>query len=332
MIDWDDMRVFLGVARARSLSGAAPGLRMDPATVGRRIARLEESLGATLFLKSQQGYALTDLGQRLQARAEEAEEAMRLTVEEGQGTAQGLTGQVRIGAPDGCANYLLPQVAARIQAENPGLEIQILALPRVVNLSSREADMAITVSPPDAGRLTVQKITDYRLHLAQRRDAPSVTSLGDLRGRPVVGYIPDMIFDRALDYLSETGLGGVQLASNSVPVQLMLLRQGGVGVVHDFALPFAPELGRILTDQLSLRRAFFLVRHDADRRSERIARLAAALVRGLRDEVQQLEAQVSLTEEQAGTTLYPEGTQGGPHAGSTNSSVQGQWRGADDPA
>src|SRR5688572_5039038 len=76
MIDWDDMRVFLGVARARSLSGAAPGLRMDPATVGRRIARLEEALGAALFLKSQQGYALTDLGARLQARAEEAEEAL----------------------------------------------------------------------------------------------------------------------------------------------------------------------------------------------------------------------------------------------------------------
>ena len=296
MIDWDDMRVFLGVARARSLSGAAPSLRMDPATVGRRIARLEEALGATLFLKSQQGYALTDLGQRLQARAEEAEEAMRLAVEEGQGASQGLTGQVRIGAPDGCANYLLPQVAARIQAENPGLEIQILALPRVVNLSSREADMAITVSPPDAGRLTVQKITDYRLHLAQRRDAPPVASLADLRGRPVVGYIPDMIFDRALDYLGEIGLGGVQLASNSVPVQLMLLRQGGVGVVHDFALPFAPELCRILTEEVSLRRAFFLVRHDADRRSERMARLAAAVLRGVREEVHRLEALASLTD------------------------------------
>ncbi len=303
MLDWDDMRVFLGVARARSLSGAAPGLRMDPATVGRRIARLEEALGAALFLKSQQGYALTDLGQRLQTRAEEAEEAMRLAVEEGQGASQGLTGQVRIGAPDGCANYLLPQVAARIRAENPGLEIQILALPRVVNLSRREADLAITVSPPDAGRLTVQKITDYRLHLAQRRDAPPAASLADLKGRPVVGYIPDMIFDRALDYLGELGLGGVQLASNSVPVQLNLLRQGGVGVVHDFALPFAPELTRILTDEVSLLRAFYLVRHDADRRSDRIARLSTALIQGLRDEVARLEQLASLTDEADGRTL-----------------------------
>ena len=299
MIDWDDMRVFLGVARARSLSGAAPGLRMDPATVGRRIARLEEGLGTSLFLKSQQGYALTDVGARLQARAEEAEEAMRLALEEGQGASQGLTGQVRIGAPDGCANYLLPQVVARIQAENPGLEIQILALPRVVNLSRREADMAITVSPPDAGRLTVQKITDYRLHLAQRRDAAPAATLADLRGRSVVGYIPDMIFDRALDYLGDLGLGTVQLASNSVPVQLMLLRQGGVGVVHDFALPFAPELRRIMVEEVSLTRAFYLVRHDADRRSERMSRLAGAVLRGVRDEVARLEALASLTEAEA---------------------------------
>lgn len=305
MLDWDDMRVFLGVARARSLSGAAPGLRMDPATVGRRIARLEEALGAALFLKSPQGYAMTDLGLRLQSRAEEAEEAMRLALEEGQGASQGLTGQVRIGAPDGCANYLLPQVAARIRAENPGLEIQILALPRVVNLSRREADLAITVSPPDAGRLTVQKITDYSLHLAQRRDAAPATTLADLRGRPMVGYIPDMIFDRALDYLGELGLGTVQLASNSVAVQLQLLRQGGVGVVHDFALPFAPELSRILTGEVSLRRAFYLVRHDADRRSDRIARLSAALIQGLRDEVARLEELARLTDGTAKPTLQP---------------------------
>ena len=112
-----------------------------------------------------------------------------------------------------------------------------------------------------------------------------------------------MIFDRALDYLGELGLGAVQLASNSVAVQLQLLRQGGVGVVHDFALPSAPELHRILTHEVSLRRAFYLVRHDADRRSDRIARLSAALVQGLRDEVARLERLASLTDEAGGPTL-----------------------------
>ena len=144
---------------------------------------------------------------------------------------------MRIGAPDGCANYLLPQVCAAIQAANPGLEVQVLALPRMVNLSRREADMAITVSPPAAGRLTVQKITDYRLHLAMRRDAAVPKSVADLRGVPLVGYIPDMIFDRELDYLGPLADNGVARASNSVAVQVQMLRDGGgIGIVDDFAL------------------------------------------------------------------------------------------------
>lgn len=295
MDNWDDMRVFLAVARAESLSGAAPVLRMDPATLGRRIARLERSMGAALFVKSPQGYALTDLGERMRDRASEAEAQLALAFDEGQGASAALTGQIRIGAPDGAANFLLPQVCAAIQAENPALEVQILALPRVVNLSRREADMAVAVSPPATGRLTVQKITDYHLHLAMRADAPPVTSLAGLKGRRIVGYIPDMIFDKELDYLGDLGLNGVQMASNSVAVQLQMLRQAGVGIVHDFALPFAPELARVLVDQVSLTRSFYLVRHTSDRQSDRLTRFAKALITGMQAEVARLERTACLT-------------------------------------
>ena len=229
-MNWDDMRVFLAVARAEGLTAAAPVLKMDPATLGRRVARLETAIGAALFVKSPQGYALTDLGVQMRDRAAEAEVAFSLAVDTGQGAAT-LSGQIRIGAPDGAANFLLPQVCADIQRANPNLEVQILALPRVVNLSRREADMAITVSPPAAGRLTVQKVTDYQLHLATRRDASPVRSLADIKGRAVVGYIPDMIFDKELDYLGDMGQAGVQLASNSVAVQMQMLRRSGIGIV-----------------------------------------------------------------------------------------------------
>ena len=173
-MDWDDLRVFLAVARGESLSGAGRVLRIDPATVGRRVARLEDAIGARLFVKGPQGYALTDEGGRLMAHAERAETVMERAAEALSGP-EGLTGQIRIGAPDGCANYLLPQVLARICDANPGLEVQIVALPRVFNLSKREADMAIAVSRPEAGRLTVQKLSDYRLHLAasQRLSGPA---------------------------------------------------------------------------------------------------------------------------------------------------------------
>jgi|TARA_B110000503_G_scaffold41227_1_gene67846 DNA-binding transcriptional LysR family regulator len=294
-MNWDDMRVFLAVARAEGLTAAAPVLKMDPATLGRRVARLETAIGAALFVKSPQGYALTDLGVQMRDRAAEAEVAFSLAVDAGQGAAT-LSGQIRIGAPDGAANFLLPQVCADIQRANPNLEVQILALPRVVNLSRREADMAITVSPPAAGRLTVQKVTDYQLHLATRRDASPVRSLADIKGRAVVGYIPDMIFDKELDYLGDMGQAGVQLASNSVAVQMQMLRRSGIGIVHDFALPSVPELTRVLTDDVALLRSFYLVRHTSDRQSERLSRFATALMAGLKTQVATLEAAAALTD------------------------------------
>ncbi len=293
-MDWDDLRIFLAVARTESLSAAGKRLKLDPATVGRRIARLEQAVSARLFVKSPQGYTLTDQGTALTAHAERAEFAM-VGAREALSGPEGLTGQIRIGAPDGCANYLLPQVLAAICDENPGLEVQIVALPRVFNLSKREADLAIAVSRPEAGRLTVQKLTDYHLHLAASRDYlathPAITDPSQLIDHRLVGYIPDMIFDKELDYLGQIGAGAVPLASNSVSVQLNWLRHGaGVGVVHDFALPSAPELVKILPEVVHLIRAFWLIRHADDARADRLNRFAGRLADGIRREVQRLEA------------------------------------------
>ncbi len=293
--DWDDMRVFLAVARGESLSKAGKTLKLDPATVGRRIARLEDRLGAALFAKSVQGYILNSEGERLLAHAMRAESALAQGAEEVGGEAGQLSGVVRIGAPDGSANYLLPQVCAAICDENPGLEVQIVALPRVFNLSKREADMAITLSPPTAGRLMAQKIADYKLHLAATRgylDAhPPIKTLKDLKGHRVIGYIPDMIFDKEVDYLGQTGVDRVTLASNSVAVQVNWVRQGaGLAIVHDFCMPTVPDISRVLADKISLTRTFYLVRHLDDRRVERLNRFAEAVTQGLKREVALLEA------------------------------------------
>ncbi|MFK7762787.1 MAG: LysR family transcriptional regulator [Roseobacter sp.] len=293
--NWDDLRVFLAVARESSLSAAGKVLRLDPATVGRRMHKLERVLQATLFSKSPQGYALTEAGTVLLARAEQAEAAMRSAVAELPEATDRLHGQIRIGAPDGAANYLLPQVCADIAHDNPDLDIQIVALPRVFNLSRREADMAVAVSAPTAGRLIVQKITDYKLHLAASQayldTHDAILATEDLSAHRLVGYIPDMIFDRELDYLAEMGIKRVALASNSVSVQLHMIRQGGgLGIVHDFALPAAPGVRRLLPEHVSLTRAFYLIRHEDDRRNARLSRFAERLSTGLRTEVTRLEA------------------------------------------
>lgn len=295
-LKWDDLKVFLAVARLDSLSNAGRALKLDPATVGRRIARLEEHLDVRLFVKSPQGYALTEAGQGLVVHASAAERAVIAAQEENRDFTEGLSGNIRIGAPDGVANYLLPQITADICDANPGLEVQIVALPRVFNLSRREADMAITVSPPETGRLTVQRLTDYHLHLAATGDYlaahPAIRRLEDLRHHRLIGYIPDMIFDRELDYMDVLGDNArAQLTSNSFSVQLNWAQRGaGICIMHDFAMPTFPDLRKILTDQVSLKRSFYLIRHADDRRVDRLNRFADQLAEKLRREVARLEA------------------------------------------
>ncbi len=293
--NWDDLRVFLAVARGESLSGAARLLRLDPATIGRRVSRLESAMGAALFIRSPQGYVLNGAGQKVLDQALQAEQAMLATRDVLIGQSDEVTGQVRIGAPDGAANYLLPQVCSKIAQNHPKLDIQIVALPRVFNLSKREADMALAVSAPTPGRLHVEKVTDYKLSLAAAKDYleshPAIERIEDLKSHPLVGYIPDMIFDSELDYLSDLGVERVALASNSVSVQFNWVRQGGgLGIVHDFAMPSAPDVQKVLTNQISLTRGFYLIQHEADRNDARLSLFARELSDGVRSEVARLEA------------------------------------------
>lgn len=294
-VHWDDLRIFLAVARRESISGAGRALKIDAATVGRRIGRLEQGLNTSLFAKSPQGYLLTEAGLRLLSHAEKAEQSVQLAGEEVGGQDHQLSGQVRIGAPDGSANFVLPQVCAAISADHPELELQIVALPRVFNLSKREADMAITLSRPETGRQNVQKITDYRLHLAASGayldGAAPISELADLRAHRIVGYIPDMIFDKEVDYLADFGAEKTNVASNSFAVQFHLMRQSaGIGMVHDFAMPFGPELRLVLPEVVALTRTFYLIRHASDIRVERLNRIAELVRTGIAREVARLEA------------------------------------------
>ncbi|MGR3571148.1 LysR family transcriptional regulator [Brevirhabdus sp.] len=299
-MNWDDMRVFLAVARSESLSRAGKTLRLDPATVGRRVQRLEEALRAPLFAKSPQGYLLTETGQRILEHAVLAEQALLGASDAVTGPSDQLSGTIRIGAPDGCANFLLPQVCARIGSRHPDLEVQVVALPRVFNLSKREADMAIGVSLPETGRMIAQKIADYHLHLAAMPEylarMPPIAVQQDLQEHRIVGYIPDMIFDRELDYLAELGLERPMLASNSVAVQFHWIRTGaGIGMVHDFAMPTAPDMVRVLPDEVALTRSFYLIRHADDGKVDRLNRFAKLLVHEVKQEIQRLERQVAAT-------------------------------------
>ncbi len=285
---WDDLRVFLAVARQGKLQTAGRTLALDPTTAGRRIAALEHALGTRLFDRSLEGYALTEAGRGLVEHAQAMETQARAATEELGGQPDRLSGTVRIGAPDGAANYLLADACDALSRDNPDLQVQVVALPRMFSLSKREADLAITVSPPTAGRLTVREIASYQLGLYARADVVDaigpITTLSDLRGVRGIGYISDMIFDRELDYYALLGRETEPvLTSNSLIMQLgWCLRGAGICMLPDFVARPHPELRLILPEDVRLTRAFYLVRHQDDARVARINRMAEVVVDWMR--------------------------------------------------
>jgi len=285
---WDDLRVFLAVARQGRLQAAGLLLDLDPATVGRRITTLEGALSSKLFDRGPHGYALTEAGRSLLGHAQAMENVAAAAVEDAGGQSERLSGTVRIGAPDGVSNYLLIDACDALSRDNPELQVQVVALPRMFSLSKREADLAITVAPPTAGRLTVRKIHDYRLRLYGRADLVgslgAIRSIEDIEGVRGIGYISDMIFDKELDYYALLGRRQEpSLTSNSLIMQLRwCLRGCGLAILPDFVAREHRDLEVVLPEDIRLTRAFYLVRHQDDARVARINRMAEVVVERMR--------------------------------------------------
>ena len=110
MLNWDDYRIFLDVARSGSLSGASISLKIDAATVGRRITRLEKALNSKLFNKLPRGYQLTQAGNDLKDHIENIERTEKIARGSLQKSSADISGNFRIGAPDGLSNFVLPRV------------------------------------------------------------------------------------------------------------------------------------------------------------------------------------------------------------------------------
>jgi DNA-binding transcriptional LysR family regulator len=146
MVDWDDLRVFLAVARAGSFSAAARVLGVAQPTVGRRIAGLERSLGARLFVAAATGQSLSRTGQMMLARAEQMEAAALAAERVATGRDAGLRGRVVITASEWLVGGVLGPLLGPLVGEHPGLELELVADARHLNLARRDADIAVRPS------------------------------------------------------------------------------------------------------------------------------------------------------------------------------------------
>ncbi len=281
-MDWDNVRVFLAVARAGQFVAAAKRLRLDHATVSRRIAALEAALGAKLFDRRTTGATLTGAGDRFLSAAEEMESAFLHAQGEISNVDLELVGDVRIGAPDGFSTYYLTSALRDFAERHPGLRLQLMPLPQLVPLARREVDVVVGLDKPEAGRFVARKLTDYTLGIyataayLERNGAPD--GVEALKSHRLIGYVEEHAFSTALDYVRELfGGAPTSFESASAVSQLEALRAGvGLGVAHTFIARRFPDLVRVLPERSAMR-AYWLVTHEDTRGLGRIRALAEHL-------------------------------------------------------
>lgn len=263
--DWDDLRYFLSVAQSGTVSAAARRLGVDHATIIRRIDALERSMGVKLFERTPRGYYLTANGERLLPSAEAIHDEARKIGREMLASGHGVGGIVRISTLEGFGNFFLAGRLPKFAEQYPNLAIELLTLQQIVALSRREADIAISLQPPDTGRFFREKLTDYALFVYGARDylasRPPITHRDDLRDHDFCGYIDDLVFVRGLDYLDEISKGlRAKLQSSSLHAQTEAAIAGyGLCVLPAFIAARHPELVPVLPDQLWLTRSYWLV-------------------------------------------------------------------------
>jgi len=287
--NWNDLRYFLAVARAGTLTTAAQRLRADHTTVSRRVTALEEALRVTLFERRPSGLTLTAQGERLKQTAESMESAAFLAQSVVADGDSSLSGAVRIGAPDGFGSCFLAPRVKDLCARHPDLEVQLVATPRVFSLSKREADIAISLSCPQEGRLYARKLTDYRLGLyatASYLDAhPPIDSRETLAGHDFIGYIDDLIFAPELDYIEAIGQIAPRIKSSSLVAQREATLAGaGLCMLPAFIAGAEPALLPVLADQVAITRSFWLIVHEDMRSLARIAVAADFIAEAVRRE------------------------------------------------
>lgn len=169
-INWDNLRLFLAVARAESAQEAARRIDIDHSTLTRRIHRLEQEIGTQLFSRTSTGHQLTPAGQQFLQYIDRVENTLvRAEAEIGGGSGT-LTGPVRLGATDGFGSYFIAPHLTRFCDQHPKIGVELIAAPRFVNLSKREADLAINIERPHGNSDVVCKLSDYRLRLYATRE------------------------------------------------------------------------------------------------------------------------------------------------------------------
>ena len=281
-MNWDDVRMFLAVARTGQILAASKRLGVNHATLSRRVTALEETLKTRLLVRRPNGCELTAEGEIFLTAAERMETEMLAAQSQIGRIDTAIAGTVRIGAPDGFGVSFLAPRLGRLTARYPELKLQLVPVPRSFSLSQREADIAITIERPEQGRLVSSKLTDYTLGLYASSDYlekhGTPQTIDDLREHRRIGYVEDLIFTPSLNFSAEIMRSwDASFEISSATGQTEAVRSSaGIGILHNYIARHSPELKRILPET-TIRRAYWTTYHESARDLVRVRTVVAFL-------------------------------------------------------
>lgn len=268
--NWNDLRIFLEVARAGSFSGGARNLKLDVSTVSRRITYLEQCVNTSLFERDSAGLKITPNGNALVERVQSMEvHALAATNVAGlQGHASQPVGVVRIGTMEGIASFYLAEKFVRFRDAFPRLSLELVTSAHHVHVSHREADLFLSFFPPDGKGLEVAPIGQFCLYLYGSPAYLAARSMPvreqDLNEHDFVSYIEDLIQLNAVRWLSEAVPAPRTVFHSSSMVAQMYHAAGGGGLVLLPEFMHAERTGmvRVMPQTVWVARTVWLTVHN----------------------------------------------------------------------
>lgn len=275
-MNWDDLKIFLHLARFGRVNQAAQHLNLDATTLVRRIKKLEESLNCKLFELTSKGYVLTEDGEHFTQYLEKAEHYLIEAKNSLTSERTDLSGTIRVSVSEGFGSFFLAQRLTQFKHLYPAICIELVSTSGFLNINKREADIAILLEKPTQGLVFTKRLTDYHLQLYTHRQL--LDELGNpsdpksLKHYHHVSYVPDLLYAPQLKFVEETQLSTLHaLRSTSITAQFQMLTSGaGLGILPQFIARQSPNLVPVLTEEINIKRTFWLATHKDVRPLARI--------------------------------------------------------------
>jgi DNA-binding transcriptional LysR family regulator len=272
--DWSDFRLILALSRAGSVAGGARLLGVDSSTVSRRLAGMEQTLGACLVVRGGREFAFTAEGRSALAAAESMESIVASAASSIRAAKTGIDGVVRISAVPSMLRTLMPLLP--IAAERyPKLSIEVNAAARVVDLSKGEADIAVRMTQPQEVDLIGRRAFEMGFGVfasrsyAARRELPK--TLDGLAQHQLVQYIEPMLhlpWFAWIEAFASKGAPATRVDGTEMAVGV-IAAGGGIGVLPCFSGDRNPELVRVFPEPIA-NAVGWIVYHESSRNSARI--------------------------------------------------------------